>query len=109
MKMTNHLSRRGKIPHEEQPDTPPRRPEAASRTFADWTGVEAVVDQVFEVLRHAHLPHELVLVPVHTGQSTDMREDILQRVGELEGVDVAQTVLHVSVDDELGETKNFTT
>ena len=64
---------------------------------------------MLEVLGHAYLPHQLILVPVHTGQSTDMRKDILQRVGELEGVDVAQTVLHVSVDDELGETKNFTT
>ena len=50
---------------------------------------------------------DLVLVPVHTRQSTNMREDILQRVGELEGVDVAQTVLHVSVDDELGEAQDF--
>ena len=36
-----------------------------------------------------------------------MREDVLQSVSELEGVDVAEAVLDVSVDDELGEAQDF--
>ena len=80
-----------------------------SQPLLHRTSVEAVVDEMLQVLRHAHLPHELVLVPVHTRQGSDVREDVLNGVGELEGVNIAETELNVSVDDELGETKNFTT
>ena len=38
-----------------------------------------------------------------------MREDVLKRIGELEGVDVAQTELHVCVDHELRQAKNLAT
>ena len=37
-----------------------------------------------------------------------MREDVLKGVRKLEGVDVTETVLDMGVDDELGQTKNFT-
>ena len=63
---------------------------------------------MLQVLRHAHLPHELVLVPVHTRQSSNVREDVLNGVSELEGVDIAKTELNVSVDDELRQTEDFT-
>ena len=95
--------------HEEQPDTPARRPETTTRALPYRTSVEAVVDEMLEVLGHAYLPHQLILVPVHTGQGTNMREDVLERIGELEGVDVAQTELHVCVDHELRQTKDLTT
>ena len=36
-----------------------------------------------------------------------MREDVLQGVGELERVNVAEAVLDVCVDDELGEAQNL--
>lgn len=36
-----------------------------------------------------------------------MGEDILNSISELEGVDIPQTVLNVSINDELGQTKNF--
>jgi hypothetical protein len=36
-------------------------------------------------------------------------KDVLECVCELEGVDVAETVLNVGVDHELRETKDFTT
>lgn len=36
-----------------------------------------------------------------------MSEDILDGIGELEGIDIAETVLNVGVDDELGQTKDF--
>ena len=53
------LQQRDDATHEEQPNAPARSPEAATRTFAHRAGVEAVVDEVLEVLGHAHLPHEL--------------------------------------------------
>ena len=58
---------------------------------------------MLQVLAHSHLTHELVLVPVHARERADVGEDVLDGVGELEGVDVAETVLDVRVDDELGE------
>jgi len=38
-----------------------------------------------------------------------MRKNILQRICELESIDVSETELHMSVDDELGEPKNLAT
>ena len=49
----------------------------------------------------------LVLVPVHTSECTDMTEDVLQCIGQLERVDVAKTELHVRIDDQLRETEDF--
>ena len=51
----------------------------------------------------------LVLVTVHPRQCTDMREDILQRICELESIDISKTELHMSIDDKLGEPKNLAT
>merc|ERR1719491_81804 len=51
---------------EEEPHTPTRSPKSAAWAFANGTCVETVVDQVFQVLAHAHLTHEAVLVPIHT-------------------------------------------
>jgi hypothetical protein len=81
--------------HEEQPDTPTRSLEPT----ADRARIEPIVDQMLEVLRHAHLPHELILVPVHPCQGTNVRKDILQGVGQLEGVDIAKTKLNVSINN----------
>ena len=106
---------------EEEPDAPARRPEAAARPLADRPGVEPVVDQVLQVLAHADLPHQPVLVAVHAGELADVREDVLQAVGELERVHVAaarrravrryctllSTTSFVRVDDELGEAEDL--
>lgn len=123
------LEKRDDTAKEEEPDTPARRPEADTGTLSDGTGVEARVDlrckrqhtpspaverpekstyNVLQVLAHADLTHEFVLVPVHTGQLTNVSEGELETVGELEGVDVAETVLDVRVDDELRETEDLT-
>lgn len=64
---------------------------------------------MLEILAHADLPHQLVLVAIHARQLAHMGEDILQAVGQLEGVHVVQSVLHVGVDDELGQPQDFTT
>jgi len=129
------LQQRRDAPHEEEPHTPAGRPEAAPRslahraleadrgtkpnqTQAHTTGqatsrkrlshrVESVVDEMFEILAHPDLPHELVLVSVHAGELAHVGEHVLEAVGELEGVHVVQTVLHVRVDDQLRQTKDF--
>jgi hypothetical protein len=62
---------------------------------------------VLEVLAHADLAHEAVLVAVHARQLPHVREDVLQPVRELEGVDVAQPVLHVRVHHELGQPQDL--
>jgi hypothetical protein len=85
--------------HEEQPDAPTRGPEPTTRSLSDRARIEPIVDQMLEVLRHAHLPHELILVPVHACKGTNVRKDILQGVGQLEGVDIAETELNVSIDN----------
>jgi len=36
-----------------------------------------------------------------------MRKNILQRICELESVDISKTKLHMGIDDELGEPENF--
>lgn len=38
-----------------------------------------------------------------------MPKDILQCIGKLEGIDIAKTELNVSIDDKLGEAKDFAT
>lgn len=114
------LEQRDDAAQEEEPDAPARRPEADTGALADGVGVEARVDDcdvsaaqtrrrrtVLEVLGHPDLPHELVLVAVHARQLADVRKGELQPVGELEGVDVAEPVLDVRVDDELGQAQNL--
>ena len=78
-----------------------------SADLADGAGVEAVVDQVLEIFAHADLPHQLVLVPVHARQLAHMRKDVLQCICQLERVGIAEPVLHVRVDDELGQAQDL--
>ena len=66
------LQQRRHAAHEEEPDPPAGRPEAAARPLAHRAGVEAVVDDVLEVLAHADLFHQLVLVPVHACTTTKL-------------------------------------
>ena len=51
----------------------------------------------------------LVFVPVHPCQCTNMRKDVLQRICKLESIDISKTELHMSIDNELGEPKNLST
>jgi hypothetical protein len=97
---------------------------------------------MLQILAHAHLPHttrqpqllhtrthlshEAVLVAVHARELADVRKRVLQTVGELKRIDVAQpilqtsrynadndntntTYLHVRVDNQLGQSQNFAT
>jgi hypothetical protein len=102
------LQERDDTAHEEEPDSPRWSPDTNTRAFADWTSVESVVDQVLEILAHSDLTHQTVLVTVHARQVTDVSEGVVNSVGELEGFDVAQAVLHVSIEDELCQLQDFT-
>jgi hypothetical protein len=62
---------------------------------------------VLEVLAHADLPHELVLVAVHAGELADVREDVLDAVRQLERVHVVEPVLDVRVHDQLGQPQDL--
>lgn len=52
---------------------------------------------------------DLVLVAVHTGEGTNMTENILQSISKLKGIDIAESELNVRINDKLGEPQDFTT
>jgi hypothetical protein len=64
---------------------------------------------VLQILAHPDLLHELVLVTVHSRKLSDVCKHVLQSIGELEGIDVTETELNMGVDNELGETQDFST
>ena len=55
----------------------------------------------------ANLAHESILVTIHASQLADVRKNVLQAVSQLVRVDVAETVLHVRIDNDLGEAQKF--
>ena len=95
--------------HEEQPDAPTGSPEADTRTLTNGTCIEAIVDKVLQILCHSDLSHELVLVTVHARKGTNVRKDILKRIRELEGVNIAKPVLDMGINDKLRQAQNFST
>lgn len=58
---------------------------------------------MFQIFAHSYLSHEFVFVPIHAGQLSNMSEDVLQPVGELEGVNIVQSVLNVRIDYQFSE------
>lgn len=70
---------------------------------------ERETHDMLEILAHPNLSHKLVLVAIHSRQLTDVGEHELKTIGELEGVDVAETVLDMRIDDELGEAEDLAT
>lgn len=64
---------------------------------------------MLQILAHPDLPHQLVLVAVHARQLADVRENVLQTVGQLERVNVVQAILDVRVDDQLSQAEDFAT
>lgn len=103
------LKKRHNPTHKEEPDSPARSPEADTRTLSNGASVEAIIDKVLQVFCHPNLPHELVLVTVHARKSTDVCKDILQRICKLESINVAEAVLHVSINNKLCQAKDFAT
>ena len=95
--------------HKKEPDAPTRSPEANTRTLANGTGIEAIVDEMLQVLRHSDLPHEFVLVSVHARESANVCKNVLKGVRELKGVNIAKTMLDMCINDKLRQAKNFST
>lgn len=62
---------------------------------------------MLEILAHANLPHQFVLVSVHSSQLADVRENVLESVGKLERVHVVQAILDVGVDDQFGKAEDL--
>lgn len=62
---------------------------------------------MLEILTGADLVHKFVFVSIHSGELSDMVKSIKYTVCELEGVDVTETVLDLRVDNEFGETEDF--
>mmetsp|Transcript_3880 Transcript_3880/g.8478 ORF Transcript_3880/g.8478 Transcript_3880/m.8478 type:complete len:333 (+) Transcript_3880:5507-6505(+) len=101
------LKQRYHAAQEEEPHAPAGRPEAAAGPLADRPRVEAIVDEVLEILAHTDLAHQPILVAIHARQLADVRKNILQAVCQLIGVNVAQSILNVRVDDELRQPENL--
>jgi hypothetical protein len=94
---------------EEEPHTPAWSPEATTGTFAYRSGVEAIIDEVLEVLAHTNLAHQSILVAIHACELANMSKDVLEAICKLEGIDVAQSELDVGIDNELGEAEDLAT
>jgi hypothetical protein len=61
---------------------------------------------MLQVVRHSDLPHEFVLVSAHARESANVRKNILKGVRELEGVNIAKTVLDMCINDKRRQAKN---
>lgn len=51
----------------------------------------------------------LVFIPIHSSEGTNMRKNVLQRISKLEGIDIPQSELDMRIDDEFRKTQDFTT
>lgn len=56
--------------------------------------VEPVVDEMFQVLAHANLSHQLVLVAVHACQLTHVGKDVLHSVSQLKQARKQNIAMH---------------
>jgi len=57
--------------------------------------VEPVVNEMLQIFTHPNLPHQLVLISVHSSQLSDVSEYILKTIRQLEGVNVVQAILYM--------------
>lgn len=46
-------------------------------------GIKSVVDDMFKVFTHPDLPHELILVTIHSSQLTNVSKDVLDSIRQL--------------------------
>jgi hypothetical protein len=84
---------------EEEPDSETGEVKSVSGTFSDWARVEPVIDDMLEIFASPDLTHETVLVTVHTSELTDVIENIVNTVSQLEGIDVAKSILYMGIED----------
>lgn len=62
---------------------------------------------MLQVLASTDLVHQFVFIPVHTSELANMVESIEYAIGELEGIDIAETILNLRVDNELGQAEDL--
>ena len=70
--------------------------------------IEAVVDDMLEILAHSNLFHQLVFVTVHSSKLTNVCKHVLEAIGQLERVHIVQSVLDMTIHNQFRQTKNFT-
>lgn len=71
--------------------------------------VESVVDDMLEIFAHSDLPHQLVLVSVHSRQLSNVSKCVLQSIRQLKCIHVAKTILDMRVDYQLRQTQDLST
>ena len=59
--------------------------------------IEAVVDDMLEILAHSNLFHQLVFVTVHSSKLTNVCKHVLEAIGQLECVHIVQSVLDMTI------------
>ena len=70
-------------------------------------GIETIVDNMFQIFAHPDLFHQLVLVPIHARQLSNMSKHVLQTISQLEGIHIVQAVLHVRIHNQFGQPQNL--
>mmetsp|Transcript_44752 Transcript_44752/g.136556 ORF Transcript_44752/g.136556 Transcript_44752/m.136556 type:complete len:261 (+) Transcript_44752:1220-2002(+) len=60
---------------------------------------------MLEILARSDLTHESILVPVHPRQLSNVIERVLEAVGQLIRVEVAQSILDVTVHHQFGQSQ----
>lgn len=62
---------------------------------------------MLQVLASTNLVHQFVFVSVHAGKLANVVESVENAIGKLESIDIAETVLDLRVDNELGQAENL--
>ena len=77
------LKERDHAPQEEEPHPPSWGPNSDPWSLSHGTSVETIGDHMLEILAHADLPHQLVLVAVHARELAHVSKDVLQTISKL--------------------------
>ena len=64
---------------------------------------------MLQIFAHPNLSHQLVLVTVHSGQMTNMRENVMQSISQLEGIHISQSILNMRINNQFNKSQYFTT
>ena len=64
---------------------------------------------MLEVLSHSNLPHQPILVPIHSSQVTNMCKDILQTICQLKCFNITKSILYMRIHNQLNHPQDFTT
>ncbi len=64
---------------------------------------------MLDILAHSNLPHDSVLVTINTSQLTQMSIHVLEAIIKLEGINVTQTILHITINHKFNNSENLST